>query len=215
MISLDRMRAARLVEAAAARVVEHQDELSRLDAIAGDGDHGINMARALTEARRRLEERPPETAGAVFGAVGSAFVEAVGGAAGALMGAFFGGVGASLESSSASGAAELAAALRQGLDRLQRVGGTGRGEKTMVDALEPAVEAAEASAVAGASLDETMAAAAAAAAAGAASTADMRPTAGRARYAADESLGSPDPGATTISLLFGAWADALTQEVSA
>ena len=200
--------AERLIVAAARRVSDHQDELSRLDAVAGDGDHGVNMATALTEAAKRLAESSETTSGDVFRTTGRAFHDTVGGAAGALFGSFFGAVGGRLNRSDLPAtASDLVTGLEKGLARVMRIGRVRPGEKTMVDALAPAVQSARTAVVEGASLAAVLSAAARAARQGFLATSAMRPTAGRARYAADQSLGTGDPGACTVALIFEAWAE--------
>jgi len=213
--AFDASVAVRLVRSAAARLAEQSDELSRLDAIAGDGDHGVNMSTAFADAVRRIADQPPKTAADVFRSTSAAFQETVGGASGALLGAFFGAVARGLDGNDAPGPAEVAIALRQGADRLIRVGRTELGQKTMVDALVPAVEACVTATEEGAELAPAFAAAATAARDGADATATMKPAAGRARYAAERSLGTPDPGAMTIAHIFAAWAEVLNTEVAA
>ena len=206
---VDRDLAARLVSSAARRVTEHRDQLSRLDAVAGDGDHGVNMASALAEAERRSLDPDRDTAADVLRATGRAFHETVGGAAGALFGTFFGALAGELSNRSAPDASDFVAGLRKGLARVTRVGRAEPGHKTMVDALAPAVEEAAAALDAGASLAGVVSSAARAARQGAAATASMRPRAGRARYAPEHSIGTEDPGANTVALIFEAWADEL------
>lgn len=206
---LDRELAKELIRAARHRVREHQDELSRLDAVAGDGDHGVNMATALSEAIERIEESGETTPADVFGVTGRAFHDAVGGAAGALFGSFFGAIGGQLNRSEDPAApADLVAGMEKGLARVMRIGRVEPGQKTMVDALSPAVDAARTAAGEGASLTGVLGAAARAARQGAAATASMEPRAGRARYAARQSIGTEDPGACTVALVFEAWAEA-------
>ena len=207
---LDRDLAARLVVSASCRVAEHQDELSRLDAVAGDGDHGVNMAAALAEAGRRVVDPDQATAAAVLKVTGRAFHETVGGAAGALFGAFFGALAGHLSKAAAPDTSHLVAGLRKGLAHVTRVGRAEPGQKTMIDALAPAVQAAGSALDAGESLAGVVSAAAGAARQGAISTAAMRPMAGRARYAPDRSFGTEDPGASTVALVFEAWADELS-----
>ena len=211
---IDHRIARRLVASAARRVDHHRDELSRLDAVAGDGDHGVNMATALAEAVHRCEQPGQDTAGAVFRTTGRAFHETVGGAAGALFGAFFGALGARLDREEEPDAADFVEGMRTGLARVVRIGRSAPGQKTMIDALGPATASASDTLGSGEDLTGVMVAAAAAARAGAASTAAMRPSAGRARYAPDASLGTEDPGACTVALIFEAWADELNDEVT-
>ena len=210
---IDRDLAVRLVVAASTRVSDHQDELSRLDSVAGDGDHGVNMATALAEAARSAEQGDHGTAADVMRATGSAFHETVGGAAGALFGAFFGAVAGQLSRSEAPDAQQLVAGLEKGLARVARVGKAEPGHKTMIDALAPAVRDARESLDREDGLEPVLAAAARAARRGATATAGMRPSAGRARFAAEHSLGTEDPGANTVALVLESWADQLRSEV--
>lgn len=210
---IDRDLAVRLVVAASTRVSDHQDELSRLDSVAGDGDHGVNMATALAEAARRAEQGDHATAADVMRATGSAFHETVGGAAGALFGAFFGAMAGQFSKAVAPDATELVAGMEKGLARVARVGKAEPGHKTMIDALAPAVSDARESLERDGGLEAVMVAAARAARRGATETADMRPSAGRARFAPDHSLGAEDPGANTVALILESWADQLRTEV--
>ena len=210
---LDHRIAGRMVAAAARSIDDQQDELSRLDAVAGDGDHGVNMATALAEAAHRCNQPGHDTAGGVFRTVGLAFHETVGGAAGALFGAFFASLGRSLDRVESPGAADFVQGLRAGLARVARVGRSAPGQKTMIDALGPAVDGAWEALRSGCGVVGVVAAAAVAARDGAASTAGMRPSAGRARYAPEAGAGSEDPGACTVALIFEAWAEELDDEV--
>ena len=209
MTFIDRDVAARLIAAASLAVTEHRDELSRLDAVAGDGDHGVNMSVALAEAERRAADQARATAAAVFEAAGRSFHQTVGGSAGALFGAFFGALSTWLAKVAVPETADFVAGMRKGLDRVRRLGGAAPGHKTMVDALSPALEAAEDMVARRASFTRVMSAAAEAARRGADSTAAMTPKAGRARYAPESSLGSEDPGAVSVALMFEAWAGEL------
>ncbi|MCY4371670.1 MAG: DAK2 domain-containing protein [bacterium] len=210
---IDHRISCRLVASAAHRISEQQDELSRLDAVAGDGDHGVNMAIALAEAVRRSERPGHDTAAAVFRTTGKAFHDTVGGAAGALFGAFFSALGARLDRAEAPDTADFVDGVRLGLARVVRLGRSAPRQKTMIDALGPAADSASAVVAGGDALGAVLRAAASAAREGAASTAGMRPSAGRARYAPDASMGTVDPGACTVALIFEAWADELEDEV--
>ena len=192
---------------------DHQDELSRLDAVAGDGDHGVNMATALSEAMERIEALDDPTPAEVFRATGRAFHDAVGGAAGALFGSFFGAIGGQLNrSDNPATPADMVTGMEKGLTRVMRIGKVEPGQKTMVDALTPAVDGARTASGEGASVARILHAAARAARQGAASTASMEPRAGRARYAAEQSIGTEDPGACTVALIFEAWAETAEED---
>lgn len=207
----DRNLAVRLIDSACRRVTGQQDKLSRLDSVAGDGDHGVNMAAALTEAVQRVERTEHATAGMVFRSTGRAFHETVGGAAGALFGSFFGALGARLNRVEEPDVADLVLGLQDGLARVIRIGRSAPGQKTMIDALAPAIAGAAQALEVGEDMAGVAEAAARAARQGAASTASMRPSAGRARYAPEAALGSEDPGACTVALIFEAWADEVAE----
>lgn len=205
---LDTPLAKELIRAGAQRIAEHQDELSRLDALAGDGDHGVNMATALSEATNRLENLDESTPADVFGTTGRAFHDTVGGAAGALFGAFLGAIASHLRRSpNPAGPEDFVVGLEKGLGRVTRIGRVTPGQKTMVDALAPAVQDARMTLGDDSSFATVLSHAARAARQGAQATAAMEPQAGRARYAAEQSTGTKDPGACTVAYLFEAWAE--------
>ena len=213
MNELTTATAIEMIHAAALRIDEATSELSRLDAVAGDGDHGVNMAAAFHAAEADFVADPPNSAADVFAGVGRSFSDGAGGSAGALFGAIFGALGNRLRRSTPPSVSDFVDGLELGTTRVAVIGRTAPGSKTMLDALTPAVEAAQAAANAGRGLADVMTAAAAASERGAAATAGMRATAGRARHAQDGAVGTKDPGAVTVSVIFGAWADACTQRI--
>ncbi len=215
MTTLDQSLPSKLITAASTKLTNESDALSALDAVAGDGDHGVNMAAAFSDAVRRLTEEPPANLAAAFRSTSKAFHNTAGGASGALLGSFFSTAAKALEEIEEPSTSDVVNALDRGAARLVAVGSSKLGQKTMVDALLPAVVAAKLVAGDGADLGAAMSAAADAASRGAEATATMHPTAGRARYAPDDSMGSPDPGATTIAHIFAAWAEVLNTEVPA
>jgi dihydroxyacetone kinase len=206
--------AVEMIKASAERVRFSAAELSRLDAVAGDGDHGVNMAAAFREAEARLEAETPGDAGAVFTVTGQSFSEGAGGSSGALFGALFGALGARLGGPAAPGARDLVDGLELATKRVALIGRTTSGSKTMLDALEPAVATAREALVGGRDLVDVLAAAAAGAEEGAAATANMRASAGRARHAPNGAVGTKDPGAVTVSIIFAAWAQAVAVDVA-
>jgi phosphoenolpyruvate---glycerone phosphotransferase subunit DhaL len=206
MIGLTAAAATTMIHETALRLVAAATELSRLDAIAGDGDHGVNMAATFTVADSRITEASPETAAEVFRLVGRAFEESGSGSAGALFGAFFGAFSERLERSDGD-VADYVDALDGATGRVASLGRATIGDKTMLDALRPAVDAARVACADGSPLEDVLLAASHAAAAGAEATAGMPARAGRARYAPDGAIVDRDPGAVTIALMFGAWAD--------
>ena len=183
---------------------EHRDHLTELDAAIGDADHGSNMDRGMKAAVAALDTSPPATPGALFSKVGMTLVSTVGGASGPLFGTLFMRMGSSLGDADAATPAELAAALRAGLGGVVDRGKAGDGDKTMYDALAPAVDALDAALLAHAGLAEAFEAAHAAAETGRDATTPMLARKGRASYLGERSVGHQDPGATTVALLLEA-----------
>jgi phosphoenolpyruvate---glycerone phosphotransferase subunit DhaL len=192
------------VRAFADLVSAQRDYLTELDSAIGDADHGANMDRGMTAAVAALDELEPETAGALFGKVGMTLVSTVGGASGPLFGTFFLRLGSSLGDTREVTGEQLAAALRAGLEGVVARGKAEAGDKTMYDALAPAVAALDAGLAAGQGLPAALAAAAQAAADGRDATTPMLARKGRASYLGERSVGHQDPGATTVALLLQA-----------
>ncbi|MEV7036816.1 dihydroxyacetone kinase subunit DhaL [Amycolatopsis sp. NPDC051061] len=196
------------VRAAAAVVAEHRVELIDLDRAIGDGDHGENLNRGFTAVVAALDAGVPETPGAVLKLVATTLISKVGGAAGPLYGTAF------LRASAKLGTAEdldvpaLLDALRAGLEGVQARGKAVGGDATMVDALIPAVSAAEKAADDGGDIAAVLTAAADAADRGAESTVDLVPRKGRASYLGERAVGHLDPGARSSALLLRAFAEA-------
>jgi len=192
------------IRAVAATVAEHKVELTHLDREIGDGDHGENLSRGFTAVLTKLDAGQPETPGAVLKLVATTLISTVGGAAGPLFGTAF------LRASTTVGAAEtldattVVAALTAARDGVVARGKAESNDKTMVDALTPAVNAAKAAAEAGGGVGEVLAAAAEAAAAGAEATIPLQARKGRASYLGERSIGHKDPGATSTAYLLQA-----------
>jgi dihydroxyacetone kinase-like protein len=193
----------------AALIAQNREHLTELDAAIGDADHGSNMDRGMKAAVAALDENPQTTAGALLSKVGMTLVSTVGGASGPLFGTLFlrmgGTLGATADSHSAG---DVAAALRAGLGGVVDRGKAGPGDKTMYDALAPAVDALEAALAGQATLATGLKAAQEAAAAGRDATTPMLARKGRASYLGERSVGHQDPGAASVALLLEAAADA-------
>lgn len=202
-MSLDAAWALRWIELAAADVAEQRDYLVDLDRAIGDGDHGENMDRGFKAAGEALGQAQPGSVAEVLKTVAKTLMSTVGGAAGPLYGTAF------LRASKAAGDGELdgagvAAVIAGALEGIQARGKATTGEKTMVDAWTPALEAARAAAEAGSDPVAVLEAAATAAEAGAAATEPLRATKGRASYLGERSIGHLDPGAVSTSLILRA-----------
>jgi len=195
---------ARWMHAFAELVTEHKDDLTALDAAIGDGDHGANMDRGMRAAVAAIDEAAPETARALFTKLGMTVVSTVGGASGPLFGTLFLRIGTALGDSTEVSTAELAAGLRAGLDGVVARGKAEPGDKTMLDALAPAVAALESAVAAGTSSAEAWQQALSAAERGRDATTGMLARKGRASYLGERSVGHQDPGATTAALLLTA-----------
>jgi len=191
----------------AALVSENKDHLTELDAAIGDADHGSNLDRGMKAAVVALDELGPTAAGPLFSKVGMTLVSTVGGASGPLFGTLFLRMGTSLGDTDSAGAGQIAAALRAGLDGVEARGKAQPGDKTMYDALAPAVDALDKAVAEGADLADGLGRARDAAAEGRDATIPMLARKGRASYLGERSVGHQDPGATSVALLLQAATD--------
>jgi dihydroxyacetone kinase-like protein len=192
----------------AAAMEEHRRHLTKLDSEIGDGDHGTNMHRGFQAALERLDGAEPSTPADALKAVSMALISKVGGAAGPLYGTAFLRASTALQGKDEVSAEDAAAALEAALGGIKQRGKAEVGDKTIVDALEPAAEAAkEAAANGGAAA--VLRAAAEAAKEGAESTVPLTARKGRASYLGQRAAGHQDPGATSTYYLLDAAARAL------
>ena len=198
-----------VVQEMAAAMEEHRKHLTQLDSAVGDGDHGNNMHRGFQAALERLEGTDPQTPSDALKAVSMALVNKVGGAAGPLYGTAFLRASTALSSKEDLSPEDVAGALEAALGGIKQRGKAEVGDKTIVDALEPAVEAAKEAASSGGSAGEVFRAAAEAAGEGAEATVPLTARRGRASYLGPRSAGHMDPGARSTYLLLDAAARAL------
>lgn len=196
-------------------VAQRREELIELDRQIGDGDHGENLARGFAAVTAKLDAlpEPPGEVGAVLKLVATTLMSTVGGASGPLYGTAY------LRAAKVTGVPELdsgavVAMLEAALEGVVVRGKATTGEKTMVDAWTPAVEAAVAAADAGASPAAVLASAAEAAQAGAEATTPLVATKGRASYLGERSAGHQDPGATSTALILAAAAETAAEAVA-
>ena len=196
------------VQAIAAAMDQNKDRLTQLDSAIGDADHGVNMQRGFTAVVAALDGYEAASVGDVLVKTGTTLISSVGGAAGPLYGSFFRTVGKQLSTPTAD-PEQLATAFDAGLAAVQKLGAAAPGDKTMVDALGPALAAFGAAARAGE--DEAAAAdkAAAAAETGMQETTALQARMGRASYLGARSIGHQDPGATSTALVFRTLAEVL------
>ncbi|MGD1222416.1 dihydroxyacetone kinase subunit DhaL [Streptomyces krungchingensis] len=188
----------RWMTATAASVDREAQRLTDLDSPIGDADHGSNLQRGFNSVRATLEKEAPATPGAVLVLAGRQLISTVGGASGPLYGSLLRKTGKELGDAAEVTEEQLAQALRAGVDAVMALGGASPGDKTMIDALVPAVDA----------LSESFAAAKAAADEGAVATTPLQARKGRASYLGERSIGHQDPGATSSALLIGALLEA-------
>ncbi|MFH8534128.1 dihydroxyacetone kinase subunit DhaL [Streptomyces tendae] len=182
----------RWLTAATALVDREAERLTALDSPIGDADHGSNLQRGFRAVATTLDKEAPDTPGAVLVLAGRQLISTVGGASGPLYGTLLRRTGKALGDSAEVSAEQLAEAFRTGVDAVRTLGGAAPGDKTMVDALVPAVDA----------LGDSFAAARTAAVEGAEATTPMQARKGRASYLGERSIGHQDPGATSAALLF-------------
>jgi phosphoenolpyruvate---glycerone phosphotransferase subunit DhaL len=206
---LDATQATRdVVSEMAAAMEENRRYLTKLDSEIGDGDHGNNMHRGFQAAVERLESVDASTPADVLKAVSMALISKVGGAAGPLYGTAFLRASTALADKEEVSAEDAAEALEAALGGLKQRGKAEVGDKTIIDALEPAVEAAKEAAGDG-SVTAVFRAAAGAAKEGAESTVPLTARRGRASYLGARAEGHQDPGATSTYLLLDAAARSL------
>jgi dihydroxyacetone kinase-like protein len=218
-----RRKAARIVDASCVRVwlgevaaslEAERDFLTQLDAAIGDADHGVNMHRGFTAVMARITSVEEATPGQLLRIAGRTFVSTVGGAAGPLYGTAFLQAGEALGDHDSFGPRLLGDALRASLEGVQRVGAASVGDKTMVDALSPALGAYELELRMGGSLETAASGAREAAAEGMRGTIPLQARKGRASYLGPRSVGHQDPGATSTALMFAALEQAVLADRS-
>ena len=189
----------RWMTATAASVDREAERLTALDSPIGDADHGSNLQRGFRAVAATLEKEAPDTPGAVLILAGRQLISTVGGASGPLYGTLLRRTGKALGDAGEVSEAQFAEALRAGVEAVMTLGGAAPGDKTMIDALVPAVDALDA---------DGFAAARTAAEEGALATTPLQARKGRASYLGERSIGHQDPGATSSALLVAALAEA-------
>jgi phosphoenolpyruvate---glycerone phosphotransferase subunit DhaL len=189
------------IRAFAAVVAENKEYLTELDSAIGDADHGINMNRGMQAVLGKVDAGESADIGALLKTVGMTLVSTVGGASGPLYGTLFLQMGTSAVGKSDLSGDDWAAALAAGVAGVQRRGKAELGDKTMIDALVPAVEAVRSALADGSTLDEALRRSAEAAREGMTATIPLVARKGRASYLGERSANHQDPGATSSWLL--------------
>ena len=192
------------IRGCATRLHAEAARLTELDAAIGDADHGSNLDRGFTAAVGKIDTESYAGPGALLKTVGMTLVSTVGGASGPLYGTFFLRCGTALGDATTVDAAAFGAALQAGVAGVQARGKAEPGDKTMLDAWQPAVEAYEGALAGGSDLEAALGAAAEAAAAGRDATVDLVARKGRASYLGERSRGHLDPGATSTTIILEA-----------
>jgi dihydroxyacetone kinase-like protein len=188
----------------AASISLERERLTALDAAIGDGDHGVNLTRGFDAVLLALDREPSAPPGPLLVLAGRTLVSTVGGASGPLWGSALRRAGRSLGDAERFELRDLAEALAAALAGITELGGAAAGDKTMVDALGPAVDSLREDARDGRALADALQRAAAAAERGAEATVAMQARKGRASYLGERSIGHQDPGATSTALILRA-----------
>jgi D-erythrulose 4-kinase len=200
--------ARKAVDAIYATVEENKEYLGQIDAIAGDGDHGIGMSRGSKAAAEAANEAEGGVQ-TVMSAAGHAFGDKAGGTSGILWGLLLEGVGKGLGNTEAVTAERLAGAVQSSAQHLQSFSKAELGDKTMIDALVPFVDTLVGQVGEGVSISDAWRSAAEACRSAAEATASLVPKIGRARPLAERSVGTPDPGAISLALIVTAIGEVL------
>ena len=186
---------------------EHRQQLTEMDQSVGDGDFGISLDRGFTAVQAELSAHPPADIRTAFSNVATVLIKTMGGSSGPLLGTFFLRAGATCAGKSELAGADVVALFQAGVEGLQQRGKAERGDKTMMDAWLPAVDAMRGALDAGSGLPDILDRGVAAAEAGAQATITMQARKGRGSYLGERSVGHPDPGAVAVHLLLKAAAE--------
>ena len=186
---------------------EQKDFLSKLDSDIGDGDHGVNMARGFNAVVSAVDSSSPADIGAAFKTVSMSLIKTVGGASGPLYGTFFLRAAAGFAGKQEIDLETWTSALEKGVQGIEQLGKAQKGDKTMLDAWFPALDALKAAR--GGGIKDALKAASDAAEEGMKGTIPLQAKKGRASYLGERSIGHQDPGATSTFLLLQAAAEVL------
>jgi len=202
----------RWMQESSASIGEQREALTALDAAIGDADHGTNMNRGFSAVEAKLTGLDGATPGGILTTAGTTLIGTVGGASGPLWGSALRRAGKALGDGATFDDAELVTALEAALQAIVDLGDAEPGDKTMVDALGPAVATLKGQVDEGRPIAEALAAAQQAAEAGAEATIPLRARKGRASYLGERSVGHKDPGATSAALIVAALQRAVAAE---
>jgi len=206
-VAVSREDVLRWLDASQKVFAENRQQLTELDAAVGDGDFGISLDRGFTAVQADLSANPPADLRSVFQNAATVLIRTMGGTSGPLLGTFFLRAGAACAGKSELAPADVVALFQAGVDGIQQRGKAALGDKTMLDALLPAVDAMRGALEAGSGLTEILERGAAAAEAGMRATTSMQARKGRGSYLGERSVGHQDAGATGSYLLLKAAAE--------
>jgi dihydroxyacetone kinase-like protein len=204
MMALNYADLAGLLRSAAVEIKHNSQKLSELDSVIGDGDHGTTMSRSMDRLLAVVDSGEKCEASAILRRIGDAILGVNGGATGPLFGSFFIGLSDGMGQATRIDARTLLTMFESAKARVLKISGARQGEKTLVDALVPAVAAIQTAVLSDATGDicQILDSAAEAAERGAEDTTTMKATKGRARNMSERSVGHKDPGATSMAMLF-------------
>jgi dihydroxyacetone kinase phosphoprotein-dependent L subunit len=188
-------------------LIANEEELCKLDSYVGDGDHGITVSRGFSAVKAKINAETGMDIKYLFSMTGETLSETMGGAIGPIFGSIFSSMGEVIDASETIDTKKRSLMLREGLENVMIIGNTKPGERTLVDALSPAVESLETDAKKGTPLSEALFNAAKAAKAGAEATKNMVAKKGRAKFLQEKSLGYQDAGATSMYLICSVMAE--------
>lgn len=194
---------------AADRIIAAEPALSEADRNLGDGDHGLGMERGMNAAKEKLNSAPPESVEKAFSSLGMAMMSSMGGASGAIFGTYFRNGGKALAGKDSLDAAGLAAFLQAGVEGVKQRGGASVGDKTVVDAMQPAAE--KAATLTDATLADAITAVHAAALEGLEASKAMVAKFGRAKTLGEACIGFPDAGALSVTVILQAFKDYIVE----
>lgn len=197
----DRKKVVEILLAMAKVLEENKEYLTDLDNVIGDGDHGINMARGFSEVEKQADALMEKDIGTILKTVGMTLVSKVGGSSGPLYGTAFMKAGMAIGAKDEIDINDFLKGLETGIEGVKARGRSTTGEKTMLDAMVPALEAMKEKQAAGADAAEVLSAGVAAAEEGVEATKPLVATKGRASYLGERSIGHQDPGATSFTLM--------------
>jgi dihydroxyacetone kinase-like protein len=199
----------RMIRIATEKIRLHCDELSKMDAATGDGDHGTTIVRAMDIAQKIAQKGKNKELKPLLKDIGWGVMGVDGGATGPLLGSFFMGLSTGMNDQKSIDNKTMAQMFEGGLSGVRKRTKAQIGDKTMMDALIPAVEALSGAVEDGSSIKDSLKIAAAVAEKGAVSTKNFKATFGRAKNLGDRTIGCQDPGATSISLILQGFSEAM------